>query len=332
MVSVDGLHPGALARGRVEAFPAFERVLRGPHTLDARTDPDITITLPNHLGMVTGLPTIEHRWTANDEPPAARHGGTLHKKTGRYVPSMFDVAHDRGVATGIFCGKDKFWLFEQTWGEDEAAADPLPPEHGRRKIDLFVHAESSATLTQQLSARLIAAGDGATLDFLHLADPDHAGHATRWDLTPGSPYMQAVGRADAALRILFQALDGTERLRGTVAIVLTADHGGGEPAWSHTDPAAPCNFTVPLAIWLGADAAPVDLRALNSGTRASPSSRTQLPAGVMPPPIRNGEAGNISLQILGLPPIPGSRMNGRHDLRFSGAGVAARSANPGAGS
>ena len=39
-----------------------------------------------------------HGWKLNDDPPAARDGGTLHAVKGSYVASMFDVAHEIGRA------------------------------------------------------------------------------------------------------------------------------------------------------------------------------------------------------------------------------------------
>ena len=38
IISVDGLRPDALNEPLLSLLPAFNRLLRGPHTLDARTD------------------------------------------------------------------------------------------------------------------------------------------------------------------------------------------------------------------------------------------------------------------------------------------------------
>lgn len=318
MVSIDGLLPAVLDASAAERFPTLARLMRGPHTLEARTDPDATITLPNHVSMVTGVPVQVHGWQWNDDPPAIRHGGSIHARAGRYIPSCFDVAHDRGVSTGLFASKTKFWLLEQSYGSSSGAKDEVSPDHGRAKIDLVAYSRSSGELVPQLAARLsrAAARSKRTLDFLHMAEPDSAGHAHEWDLTPGSKYLQAIERCDRWLGELLAAIESDERLRGRVAILLTTDHGGGVPEKTHTDPTAPENFRIPFLVWLGSDREAVDLYAINTGVRAKPGPKEQPDADSTPPPIRNGDIGNLALQLLGLPPIPGSLHNGSHDLRI----------------
>lgn len=54
-ISVDGLLPEAPARLGPEGAPAFHRLMReGAFTTEARTDPDLANTLPNHATMLTG--------------------------------------------------------------------------------------------------------------------------------------------------------------------------------------------------------------------------------------------------------------------------------------
>ncbi|MEY4810414.1 MAG: hypothetical protein RI986_752, partial [Planctomycetota bacterium] len=106
-------------------------------------------------------------------------------------------------------------------------------------------------------------------------------------------------------------------LRGRVAIILTADHGGGVPLKTHTEWTAPENFNVPLLIWLGTDTAATELIALNSDRRAVVPSTTYVGDDSVPQPIRSAEVGNIALQLLGLPAIPGSVANAQQDLLLS---------------
>jgi hypothetical protein len=102
-------------------------------------------------------------------------------------------------------------------------------------------------------------------------------------------------------------------LRGHVAIVLTADHGGGVPPRSHTDPKAPINFTIPFLVWLGVDQAPSDLYATNATMRTLPNA-AENPRAEEAKPIRNADAGNLVLMMLGLPAIPNSTVNAAQDL------------------
>jgi hypothetical protein len=103
-----------------------------------------------------------------------------------------------------------------------------------------------------------------------------------------------------------------------VAIVLTADHGGGVPRISHVDAEAPINFTIPFLVWLGRDGESLDLYQLNRDTRRQPAPSERFAADG-PPPIRNAELGNVALSILGLPGIPGSTANAAQDLRLQAA-------------
>jgi hypothetical protein len=300
--------------------PALARLARGPHTLEARCDPDISITLPNHVGMVTGRLVAGangHGWARNEDPPARVHGGTLHAKGGAYIAGMFDVAHDRGLRTALISGKWKFTLFEQSYGEDAGGPDTVAPDNGRDKIDAFACSPEAGVIAELGIAALRLAADRGqrSLTMLHFPNTDFAGHAKGWDLSEGSDYRKAALEIDQALQRLLAAIEADDRLRGRVGIVLTADHGGGVPRISHTDVEAPVNFTIPFLVWLGADRTAGDLYALNAGRRARPAPGERFTASA-PPPIRNAEAGNTALELLGLPPIPGSSANGTQDLRL----------------
>jgi predicted AlkP superfamily pyrophosphatase or phosphodiesterase len=318
LVSVDGLRPECAGPDLAQAYPGLARIARGPHTLDARCDHDISITLPNHVCMITGRPVLGengHGWTENGDPPARKHGGALALRKGGDVDSVFDVAHDRGLRTAMVVGKWKFVLFEQSYGEDAGDQDQLAPDDGRDKIDSFACTpEPMAIADLSLVALREAVRSGRrSLAMVHFPNADFAGHAHGWDLTEGSPYRASVAAIDAALQRMLSAIDADASLKGRVAIVLTADHGGGVPFLSHTDPAAPINFRIPFLVWLGADTQPADLYEINatSRTRPPPGERA---AASGPPPIRNADAGNTALALLGLPPIPGSVANARQDL------------------
>ncbi|NBX26018.1 MAG: hypothetical protein EBQ99_08230 [Planctomycetes bacterium] len=318
LVSVDGLRPEMLLPDLVDVHPGLVRLTRGPHTLQARCDPDLSITLPNHLDMLTGRPVTGergHQWTGNADPPARAQGGTLHARGGAYLSSMFDVAHDHGLRTGVVCGKWKFVLLEQSYGEDAGGPDQVKPDDGKDKIDLFLCDPQPRSQLEHVVTLLerSAAERRRSLVFWHIPSPDFAGHAKGWDLTSGSDYRRAVAEADAALAMFLQRCDADPELRGRVAVVLTADHGGGVPFISHSDPEAPVNFTIPLVAWLGRDEAAADLYDLNPGSRRRPGPTERFAPGSLPP-IRNGDAGNLALHLLGLPAIPGSSINAAQDL------------------
>ena len=316
LVSVDGLRPECLEPPLLERFPNFARLLRGPHTLEARTDPDITVTLPNHLSMLTGRPVLGdagHGWTSNSDPPAIRHGGTLLAQKGTYVASVFDVAHDHGVSTAASYSKTKFCILLQSYGAETGAPDAVGADNGTCKIDRAQFASTMEDVALAVTSWL-GASRGPSFIFAHFAAPDVAGHSTGWDLSPTSPYIAAVAEVDAALGQVLGAIDRSESLAGRTAIVLTADHGGGVPERNHIDTGSSLNFRIPFLVWLGSDRQGADLVVLNPSRRQL-SPGLQVVATETPRPIRNGDAGNLALRLLGLPTIDGSTYGKEVPLR-----------------
>jgi hypothetical protein len=74
----------------------------------------------------------------------------------------------------------------------------------------------------------------------------------------------------------------------------------------HVEPTAYQNYNIPLFVWGAGLPAGADLYSLTTNrfdpalTRPDYNSPTQ--------PLRNGDTGNLALQLLGLGPIPGSSM------------------------
>jgi hypothetical protein len=73
------------------------------------------------------------------------------------------------------------------------------------------------------------------------------------------------------------------------------------------------NFTIPFVVWSGVNQTPVDLYSINTTSRHCPAVNERFSANPLPP-IRNAEAGNTCLMLLGLPAIPGSTVNALQDL------------------
>ncbi len=314
LVSVDGLRSDALI-AVPGTLPGFGRLRQGASTLNARTDPDRTITLPNHTGMVTGR-LVEgpdgHHWIRNDE---VQDGETIHGNAKAYVASVFDVAHDRGAWTGIFCGKPKFHLYDDSYDATRGAEDAIAPDDGRDKIDRFFVDPVPSKLADALIAELARADARAKrFFFVHFAITDLTAHAKGWDLTPGSPYMKALAEVDVALGRILDGVEAGERLRGRTAIVLTADHGGGAPYKSHDQAHMWVDYVIPFLVWTGGGA-PADLYATNAATRREPGLGRPRPGDGALAPVRNADAGNLCLDLLGMPAIPGSTVNAAQDLR-----------------
>ncbi|MDD3642015.1 MAG: alkaline phosphatase family protein [Candidatus Krumholzibacteria bacterium] len=304
-ISVDGLRPDAVTALGPGGAPNLYRLrVEGSRTDNARTDYDYTNTLPNHSCMLTGRGVLGpdgHGVDFNDDPDT-----TLAAVHGSYVAGVFDVVHDHGLGTALYAGKSKFAFFDRSWDAVNGAPDLAGVDDGRDKIDRYLYLYDTAALVDSAIAGLLA-GDIHYL-FLHLRDPDTAGHAAGW-MSAG--YLASVARVDSLVGLLLDAIEGDPALAGATSVILTSDHGGY--GLGHSDPALPCDFTVPVYVW-GAGAAPrIDLYHLNPVSRENPGlSRPDYAAS--PPPIRNGGTSNLALALLGLPPIPGSTINAAQDL------------------
>ena len=197
LVSIDGLRPDAIAKFQA---PTLQRLIKeGSYTLSARTILP-SKTLPSHTSMLTGEPPDRHGvlWnTAVEDAP-----GTLE------IPTVFSVARARGYATAAFFSKSKFLI--QVPGSLDYSQAPggwfgrWTAAHTLRNVEK--HLQSSKP----------------NLLFVHLSDPDTAGHASGW-MSP--QYGRGVGQADEAVGRLLNAADAAYG-RGRYTIIVTADHGG----------------------------------------------------------------------------------------------------------
>lgn len=289
-VSVDGLNPTAITRLGPEGAPTLHRLLaEGASTLEARTAREQTETLPNHTSMLTGRRILARRGghgvTVNRTVP-----GTVHDRAGEHVSSVFEVLDEHGRSGALFATKAKFAIFQRSWPDG---------------IDRFVVRPSQSRLVDLALADLRTTR--RDLRFVHLADPDVAGHDHGF---LGRDYLRAVQRVDAQLARLLAAVEGDPALPGTT-VVLTSDHGG-RGRDGHWQAERRANYRVPFVVW-GAGVAPgTDLYELNPD-RVHPG--TGRPAwGRTGQPVRNAEVANLALDLLGLPVVRGSLADARQDL------------------
>lgn len=308
IISVDGLGSTYLQQQVDEGkLPNFKRLqAESAGTLNARADFDITVTLPNHTSMVTSRRITGkegHNWTHNTDPAK---GMTLHANKGSYIAGVFDVAHDHGLRTGLWATKTKFSLFPFSFNATNGAPDVTGTDNGRNKLDLFVYEKSSSALTDRFLDTMST--QPCRLSFVHFGEGDAAGHAHGWG---SKPYFDALILIDQQLGRILNLLASDPALKGKTDLIVTADHGG--EGNNHGDAEKPLDYTIPFYVW-GSDVTAGDLYALNQGVRLYPvAGRPTFEAPLQP--VRNGEAGNLALSLLGLPPIPGSGINPKQDLR-----------------
>jgi predicted AlkP superfamily pyrophosphatase or phosphodiesterase len=158
-------------------------------------------TLPSHTSMLTGEPPERHHVSWNNVP-AARFETVE-------VPTIFGVARARGYRTAAFFSKAKFQALQKAGTLDYSQAPG----------GWFGKWTSDRTVGDV--ERYLDAGQPDLL-FVHLSDPDAAGHEFGW---MSERYRRAVTTADRAVGRLLAAADGTYG-RGSYSVIVSADHGG----------------------------------------------------------------------------------------------------------
>jgi predicted AlkP superfamily pyrophosphatase or phosphodiesterase len=294
-ISVDGLNPTAIKRLGKTGTPALHRMIdKGAGTLNARSARELTRTLPNHTGMLTGRPIKGdrgHQVTFNED-----NGSILPAVAGGYVAGVFDVVHDHGMRTAFYSSKDKFNFLDRSWDTAHGASDKTGADDGRDKIDRYV-VDTEADNVTRLVERLRRSPDA--FSFVHLAQPDQAGHASGF-MSP--TYLRAVTAADKQIGRILDAVRSDRALRARTTVVLTADHGG--KGSTHADATRRADYRVPFLTWGAGVAKGAGLYDLNADRRKNPGRARTSYAGTQP--VRNAEVANVVTGLLDLPLVPGS--------------------------
>lgn len=288
-ISVDGLGSAAIDRLGADRAPTLHRLLsEGAGTLNARTEVEQTVTLPNHASMMTGLRISAtqggHGVTWDDDRP----GATVQEAAGHGVDSIFTTVHAAGGSTALYTTKAKFGLYERSW----PAA-----------VDLFRVRENQRRLTA--IARTDLADGAPTFTFLHVSLPDRYGHQYGG---LSAEYLAAVERTDAQLASVVRAAK-----RAGAVVVLTADHGFASGVTDHSGRRNIENYRIPFLVWgAGVDAG--DLYAMNPDFADPGASR---PSYAGRQPVRNGDVANLAASLLGLDAVPGSGIDAEQQLVVS---------------
>jgi predicted AlkP superfamily pyrophosphatase or phosphodiesterase len=218
VVSVDGLRPDAI---HSFSAPTLRRLLdEGSYTLAASTITP-SKTLPSHTSMLTGQPPDIHGVLWNDVLQA--------KADVIDATTIFGVARTRGYRTAAFFSKPKFRPLQQ----------PGTLDYSQAPGGWFGAWDSERTV-RDVERHLAAASPN--LLFVHLADPDTAGHSFGW---MSREYGNAVSRVDASIGRLLSAV-ATAFGDGNYTVILTADHGGHDFDHGSDDPR---DVTIPWIAW-----------------------------------------------------------------------------------
>jgi hypothetical protein len=294
-------------------FSNFHRLqTEGAVTYNARCD-GYSATIPNHFSMLTGRPveqptnmvnTIHHGFLP-DVCATIDDGKTIHNAGNTNVPykvSVFDVVHDHGLSTGFLFGKAaSLSICARSYDAKYGGSDLIPPDDGPNKIDYSVGADSYADQLVSLFVQDVKFLPAKRYTFLHFADPDKVGHSSGW----GSPaWSNSIVNLDQQIGRILDAIQTDPMLSNHTVIIVTADHGGaGNGHWMGSGTKV---FQIPLLLWGSGIPAGVDLYSLFSNRADTGTNWVDYSAS--PQPLRNGDTGNLALNLLGLPPIPGSLM------------------------
>lgn len=284
LVSVDGLRGDALA-----AMPRLRALAARGAWTDSMTSVLPSLTVPGHLSMLSGRDVTRWGIRSNDLDSTAAM---------RFVFSgastMFDWTRGAGRSTEAIAGASLIG--------DAVLAD-AQKFFG---VDTLIATDTRAeAIADRAVARLTsAAGRGApSLLFVHFPDVDLAGHDSGW-IVPGAhgprgedvlapTYLAAAARVDSAIGRLADAL-ATGLDSGTVALVVTADHGGGHgegcvegmPAEREHCTAAPGDELIPfVAVARGVTPhrLPAGARLVQVGPTVGALLRVWMPANVADP-------------------------------------------------
>ncbi len=218
VVSIDGLRADAIERFKA---PTLTRLMReGRYSLSAQTIA-LSLTLPSHTSMLTGVDSDQHGVTWNSDKTATR--GFVG------VPTIFGLAKERGFTTAAFFSKTKFHHLDVPSTIDFSRGPthgPVPWSAARTVELVFNH-------LKQASPNLM---------FVHLADADFAGHTFGW---MSHTYGMAVRDVDRSLATLLAILD--DRFgAGQYTLIVTADHGGHGKTHGTT---SKVDRTIPWIVW-----------------------------------------------------------------------------------
>jgi len=228
LVSVDGLRPDAIDRF---AASTLQRLMReGSYSLSARTILPST-TLPSHTSMLSGEPPADHGVLWNNVLTA--------KADVVELPTVFSVARAHGLRTAAFFSKAKF----------EPLQRPGTLDYSQAPGGWFGRWSSDRTMAD---VRSYLSKERPNLLFVHLSDPDRAGHSAGW---MSAAYGRAVREADEALGALVLAADAAYGA-GNYSLLVTADHGGHGRDHGSSDPR---DVTIPWIAWgRGVSAGPLE--------------------------------------------------------------------------
>ncbi len=195
IISVDGLRPDLLLRANTPNLHGLFNA--GCFTFWARTT-ELSVTLPSHTSMLTGVTPEKHGITFNDDGPPEQ----VYPK----VPTLFQLAKAAGYTTAVSATKSKFTALTR-----DVDWVSVPPRKQTFDDEYATHAAMDMLRDHHPDVL-----------FLHLGHVDAVGHAIGW-ATPEQ--IAAIEAADACVGQVIAELKDLG-LTDSTFVLVTADHGG----------------------------------------------------------------------------------------------------------
>lgn len=292
-ISIDGLRPDIVNTLKLKALHKIKK--SGIYTDNARTDHNITITLPNHTGMFTSLPyktfnaivkqDIGHHVSFNEDQDKNQD---IHKLNKKYIHSIFSELYNNNKTTAMYVNKTKFTFIYKSY--------PF--------INKF-YCNTNSIIEEIVND--IINNKIYNYNFIHFGETDKMGHTYGWDSVE---YKCALTNVDQDISKLLDTLD---KKKINYYFIITTDHGGSTR--KHSDIENPLNYNIPFYIYKnnGFNYKNNDLYDFNMLSRKRPSYNVNPDYNGMQP-IRNSDTGNFILSLFKLPPIKNSLINVNQDL------------------
>lgn len=247
ILSIDGFRPDAMP---LAPMPFLTSLLnQSAYSLAAQTVYP-SVTLVAHTSMLSGQCPAKHKVDWNDYIPENGYA---------QVTDLFDVAHQAGMETVMYVGKEK--LSQIT---EPASLD----------VFKFIN-DRDLVITEDLIQNFPA---DFRLMFVHFPTPDGMGHEYGW-LSPEQ--LSVLYRADQAIEKLVAELEA-RGLREETLFIVTADHGGHDTTHGSS---LPEDMTIP---WIasGAGIKPAELTSPIVTTDTAATAAFAL--GLYIPPVWDG--------------------------------------------
>lgn len=217
VISIDGLRGDAIG-----AMPTLAALRARAAWTDSMQTVVPSLTVPGHLSMFTGRDVTALGLTSNT---LDRQSGTALSMNG--ASTMFQWVKGAGGTSAALVASSL------------VPASQLEEARGYFGLDAVTAVDGNLDALRSTAVAGATAADAPTLLFVHIPTVDYAGHDFGWIRTDvggvggsdvlGDQYIAAARAADDVVGAVWHALQPAIE-SGEVALVVTADHGGGHGA------------------------------------------------------------------------------------------------------